>query len=295
MERSLLFFAILALQTMTASTLADSASTAHSAVTLALAKKELAQHLEGMDELYQVMRQRPLKIKAYLEDDPQAPELGDNVKLVHFVRHGQGFHNLLADLAHANGKEWRQFERTPDNPYLAYEILDAPLTEKGRQQALALQPRVAAMRHLPQLVVFSPNCRALQTGLLVFESLLGQVPMLAHEMVREETGVHACDKRRPKSRQAREFPQVDFSLLEHEEDPLHRDERRETKLELGERLYAFLEWLAKRPEQHVAVNSHSGWLLALFNGVCDCQDNGLLEWFQTGEMRSVKLEFVHEY
>lgn len=44
------------------------------------------------------------------------------------------------------------------------EILDAPLTEKGRQQALALQPSVEDMKDKPELVVFSPNCRALQTG-----------------------------------------------------------------------------------------------------------------------------------
>lgn len=201
----------------------------------------------------------------------------------------------MADTFSAEGKTWKQFTNSPENPYAMPEILDAPLTEKGRQQAIKLQPRVQALETKPELVVFSPNCRALQTGVLAYQSLIGRVPFLAHEMCREETGVHKCDKRRPVSNQKIEFPQIDFSMLESEEDPLFRDDSRESKMELGERIYKFLEWLSQRPERHVAVNSHSGWLLCLFNGVVhDSCEAKLKEWFQTGEMRSVKLEFVRQ-
>jgi broad specificity phosphatase PhoE len=276
----------------------ESAAAAHSTVTLELAKKESTEHMHGMQELYDAMRERGLIVKAYALDDPNAPANdAANIKVVHFVRHGQGFHNLMADLARAAGRDWVQFTNTPENPYIMPEILDAPLTEKGRQQASMLQPIVRVMENQPELVVFSPNCRALQTGLIVFEDLIGggdkpnSVPFLAHEMVREENGVHICDKRRPVSRQKMEFPQVDFSLLESDEDPLFRDDERETKMQVGERVYKFMEWLAERKEKHVAVNSHSGWLLTVFNGICEC-DPALKGWFQTGEMRSVKLEFV---
>lgn len=171
------------------------------------------------------------------------------------------------------------------------EILDAPLTETGRQQALFLQPGVRAFTNQPELIVLSPNCRAIQTGVIVFEHLLEKVPFLAHEMVREEHGVHICDKRRPKSRQEKEFPMVDFNLLETEEDAMFANDHRETKLEVGERVYLFMKWLAERSESHIGIASHSGWLLTLFNGVCDCDDT-LKAWFHTGEMRSVKLEFI---
>ena len=53
-------------------------------------------------------------------------------------------------------------------------------------------------------------------------------------MVREETGVHICDKRRPKSQQEKEFPMVDFSLIQ-EEDVIFRSDRRESKMEVGDR------------------------------------------------------------
>lgn len=174
------------------------------------------------------------------------------------------------------------------------EIMDAPLTEKGRQQALLLQPVIQSMAAKPELVVLSPNCRAIQTGILAFEELLEKgVPFLAHEMAREENGVHVCDKRRSKSRQSKEFPQVDFGLLETDEDVIFRNDRRETKAEVGERIYKFMEWLAKREEKHVGIASHSGWLLTVFNGICECDDK-LKDWFQTGEMRSVKLEFLQK-
>jgi broad specificity phosphatase PhoE len=270
----------------------------HSGLTLELAQKESAEHMKGMEEVYQALRSRPMTIKAYSLDDPQAPE---TCKTVHFVRHGQGFHNLLADLARAwAGADWEPYARTPENPYLRPELLDAPLTEQGRQQALQLQGAVRALVHPPELVVCSPHCRALQTGALAFASLMGTsssgsagaVPFVAHEMVREETGVHLCDKRRPVSQQRAEFPHVDFALLEEsEDDPLFRDDQRESKLAVAQRIYAFLEWLDRRPEKHVAVNSHSGWLLTLFNAVVSDEcDPKLKVWFQTGEMRSVKLE-----
>eukprot|EP00568_Trieres_chinensis_P011937 CAMPEP_0183294152 /NCGR_PEP_ID=MMETSP0160_2-20130417/2592_1 /TAXON_ID=2839 ORGANISM="Odontella Sinensis, Strain Grunow 1884" /NCGR_SAMPLE_ID=MMETSP0160_2 /ASSEMBLY_ACC=CAM_ASM_000250 /LENGTH=291 /DNA_ID=CAMNT_0025455413 /DNA_START=141 /DNA_END=1016 /DNA_ORIENTATION=+ len=270
------------------------ASAAHNVVTLELAKKESAEHMHDMPALYEAMRRRPLLVKAYALDDPEAPDDSvENVKTVHFVRHGQGFHNLMADLARAEGREWVQYTNKPENPYIMPEILDAPLTEKGRQQAYFLQPQIVGMANQPELVVLSPNCRALQTGVLAFEHLVGKIPFLAHEMVREENGVHVCDKRRPKSKQTREFPMVDFSLIDSENDPIFLADRRETKMEIGGRIYKFLDWLSRRSEKHVGVASHSGWLMTIFNGNMECKDS-LKPWFQTGEMRSVKLVFTRQ-
>lgn len=294
---------------------------AHSETTIALSKEQYAEHMEGMDEAAKHVQNRPLVIRAYALDDPNAPTSG-NLKTAHFIRHGQGFHNLMADLAKQQGRTWvrvgslkrccrilltktrktiltrpylcyfvHQNSKTPENPYYMSEVLDSPLTDKGRHQALALQPKVREMKDQPELVLFSPNCRALQTGSIVFENLRGKVPFLAHEMIREAHGIHLCDRRRPKSQQAAEFPMIDFSLLETEEDALFLEDRRESKVEVAERIYKFLEFLEGRSEKHVAISSHSAWLLTAFNANFDC-DEGLRGWFQTGEIRSVVLEFV---
>lgn len=262
-------------------------TTAHTQATLDLAKKEHAEHMEGMQEAKKILQAKPLRVKAYAINDPKAPS---SAKTVHFVRHGQGFHNLMADLASSSGKQWTQFVPSDANPYTMPEILDAPLTDKGRKQALSLQPRT---QDLPlELLVLSPNCRALQTGLLAFAHHIDRIPWFAHEMAREETGVHACDQRRPTSQQRAEFPQIDFSLLKAEDDVIFNPQQRESKLQVAERIYSFLEWLGTRPESHVGVTSHSGWLLTMFNAVLDCSDaESLKDWWHTGEMRSVKLVF----
>lgn len=85
-------------------------SAAHSQATLDLAKKESAEHMHGMEELVEEMKKRNLQIQAYALDDPNAPtdDGGKTVKTVHFVRHGQGFHNLMADIASSEGREWIQ-------------------------------------------------------------------------------------------------------------------------------------------------------------------------------------------
>lgn len=263
----------------------------HDAVTLALAKKESAHHYEGVEELYEIMRQKPLTVKAYQINDNNAPSPSSaNVKVCHLLRHGQGFHNLMADMYAAQGKNWTQFVGDENNPYVLPEICDAPLTQKGRNQARAVQPIIKDLPSQPELVVLSSQCRALCTGLIAFEHLVGKVPFIAHENVREQTGVHVCDMRRGKSQQILDFPHVDFSLIEHEEDQLFLNDRRETKIEVGERIHDFLTWLEARDETHVAITSHSGWLMTLFNGTVECDDT-LKEWFQTGELRSVILEF----
>lgn len=271
------------------------ATVEHDQATLDLSKKESAEHIDGISDIIDMLKNRPLQIEAFRLDNPEAPADDEgNVKTVHFVRHGQGFHNFMADIAFAAGREWVQFSHTPENPYVTPEILDAPLTEKGRQQARILQPIVKSFPNQVELVVFSPLCRALQTGLIAFEHLVPlNIPFVANEMARETTGIHICDKRRPTSQQVKEFPQVDFSLVEDEEDVLFDNDTRETKVEVGERIYKFMDWLSSRPEEHVAVASHSGWLFTVFNGICKCgDDDDLKNWFQTGEMRSVKLKFT---
>ena len=288
----------------TPSSIEVATATQHDSITIQLSKKDIADHFHGLAELKSTMQTKPLKVKAFAIDDEtssQSTSKEESVKIVHFVRHGQGFHNLLADIYSSQGKEWTQFKQEENNPYVRTELLDAPLTDKGRRQAQALQPQVESFAtnnnntdmneaQPLELVVLSPHCRALQTGLIAFQSYLNKIPFIAHEMTREEIGVHLCDQRRPISSQKLEFPLVNFDLVESDEDSLFLHDRRENKQEIGERIYSFLEWLETREEKHIGVTSHSGWLFTMFNGVLDCDDT-LKAWFQTGELRSVKLVF----
>ena len=67
---------------------------AHSQAAIALAAKESAEQMEGMDELYTKMRTRRLVIRAYPLDGSNALTVDQsgtkNIKTVHFLRHGEG-------------------------------------------------------------------------------------------------------------------------------------------------------------------------------------------------------------
>lgn len=60
-----------------------------------------------------------------------------------------------------------------------------------------------------------------------------------------------------------------------------------------ENAWQFLSWLMARPEQDIAVVSHSIFLLALFHGALDSAPGGgkhkSVELFHTGELRSVSI------
>jgi phosphohistidine phosphatase SixA len=69
-----------------------------------------------------------------------------NTKTLHFIRHGEGFHNI------------------------GYQTLDSHLTEKGWEQAHALGTHMAAFPSTSgvQLVIVSPMMRCLETAAGVF-------------------------------------------------------------------------------------------------------------------------------
>lgn len=217
-------------------------------------------------------------------------------KRVHFIRHGQGFHNLLADLYREMGKKFdaQSGAGAADNPYCRPEVLDSPLTELGRSQARALQP--AAQRLAPELVVVSPLTRATQTALIGFAHLVEgsttAVPFVAHEGCHEIAGVHTCDRRRALTELRRDFPQVDYAQAGiAEEDPLWSEHDRETLQCLAARCCEFMVWLRSRPEREIAVASHFAWLFTLLNAVVVCDEPRLCAGFRTGELRSLVLRF----
>ena len=86
----------------------------------------------------------------------------------------------------------------------------------------------------PELVVVSPMSRALMTSNIAFAHLIdpggggesegaNEAPsckFLAHEGCREKVNGHACNFRRSVQEMKNEFPNVDFSLLQHQHDRL---------------------------------------------------------------------------
>jgi broad specificity phosphatase PhoE len=191
-----------------------------STISIELAKKESNEHMIGLDVVYQVMRHRPFLFQAYNdmmtmnnrnEHFDRIVSESTNMKTIHLIRHGQGYHNLIADIAKRNNVSWTNFKASSGNPYMMNEVFDPPLTHLGRQQALLLQQQQQQQRQQNNrissssssnvdMIIVSPLCRTLQTTMLIYEKEIVQnnIPCLAHELVREEMGIHLCDYRRSK-------------------------------------------------------------------------------------------------
>ena len=155
------------------------------------------------------------------------------------------------------------------------EYFDAEITEKGKEQCDALREKMfgsTAYANI-QLVAISPLRRALQTATRSLEPLVGKVPWITLECLRETTGLHPCDRRLPRSHSLKSFPHVSFDEIVSDDDPLFYvyDKEREPKDDVANRGRQFFRWLAKRPETEIAVVSHSSYYDYVFAMVIDTE------------------------
>jgi broad specificity phosphatase PhoE len=170
-------------------------------------------------------------------------------KVVHFIRHAQGYHNLA--VAEAG-----------EQAYTSWALRDARLTPKGLAQSAEVARVTAGMRFDALLV--SPLSRTLQTAVNAVPSMRGK--MIAEELVRERSGLNPCDFRREKNVLAQEFPEVNFDQLSSETDVLWSAER-ESLPALQDRCDAFLarlfEGFATKDAAFVGVVTHNDFLTML--------------------------------
>ena len=216
-------------------------------------------------------------------------------KVIHFQRHGQGYHNLICDMWREAGRPIDFDSPDPDlNPVTRTEMVDPPLTALGIKQCTAVREGCGKLS--PEVIIVSPLLRCIQTAKLSFRDHAdtAATPWVSHEGCREELGLLTGNKRRPISEIRDDYPEIDFAAIEHDEDELWNayGERRETLLEKSDRIYDFLtSYVMERPESEIAIVSHSAYLFTLLNAVMDITDEDLRSWFLTGEVRSLKVTF----
>jgi broad specificity phosphatase PhoE len=238
---------------------------------------------------------RPLRLIATARPDHwQAPVLKPNAKLIHFIRHGEGMHNRAASESQYKCYCETQAKGCQPCPYINEDLVDPVLTDKGREQAAALQ--AVTRFHAPTLVVVSPLTRAIQTACIAYDHLLQRspalqaaLPWIAVEAVRERFGNHSCDMRRDVAEVAAEFPHIDFSSVPPTDEAWTKT--RETTAHLVERAIGALQFLGERTESEIVVATSSAFLLTVFLALLETDDFNMRSWFRTGELRSVVIEF----
>ena len=221
--------------------------------------------------------------------------LAERTKKVHFIRHAEGYHNKATSESGTNTCLHRDFEGNQDAKATDHPLYDSKLTPKGIRQSedlkahLAQRPSGSRSFTAFDLVVVSPLTRTCETALHVFGQprapgspaflSKGEAPegtmehnaginippprFLVREECRERWGKYVCDGRRSITEIAAEFPNFDFSEVQHDEDIFYSDER-ESDDHCCERAVKFLEWLNQRPEKCIAVVTHSSFLRHLF-------------------------------
>ena len=271
-----------------------------------------------------------------------------DTKILTLIRHAQGYHNAAGELdkesykselyrdAHLTRRGWKQALAAGGHWRSVYSnrsggaffprpelVVVSPMSRtletasaifgeaeeeedeaegegeeaRGREgRRLLMRPRAA----VPGRVAPAP----------AFSAAL-DLPVLAHELCREESGLHPCDGRGPISQKRKAFPGVDFSLIDSELDPLYDAAppgQREPRESVKTRALQFSRWLLTRPERHIAVVSHAGFLHFFAQAVGAPQfSNGgvagfhlpqqhgealtspLTKWFENAEARVVVL------
>ncbi|CAI0548433.1 unnamed protein product [Linum tenue] len=223
-----------------------------------------------------------------------------NVKILHLVRHAQGVHNVAGAQDHSALMSPRYF--------------DANLSPLGSQQVRDLSSYVVSSGILAkiQLVVTSPLSRTIETAVKVFDRKLtsesvqnsgddaaemsdvNYPPILAYELCRERLGLHPCDKRRTVTEYRSLYPDVDFSLIESDDDVMWKPDARETFAEVAARGLKFMNWLWTRPEKEIAIVCHDRFLQYTLEALTtDCQPSLRAEvstQFKNCELRSLITE-----
>jgi len=253
----------------------------------ALRKNQHQQHLNAMKEALERFDLPRIRVQKW------EPSMGKPkaAKLIHWVRHGQGYHNLMAEACQQLGVDFSELgtyeeaKKATFHPYVNDAIKDPPLTCLGVDDAKALWSLAKTLT--PELLVVSPLRRATETILIAFKDAVSNgVPVLAHGACREQIGVHTCDRRSSRTDYVETFPKVDVSHVKHDEDPTSWTQR-ESKLELAQRAHDFLLWLLQRPETEIVVGTHSAFLMGLFHIALEISDDSMKQFFKTGELRSI--------
>lgn len=174
-------------------------------------------------------------------------------------------------------------------PYIDERLVDPSLTEHGKKEASVASNEVEETATQVCTVFASPLKRTLETAQIVFP----KQRIAALEGLREQLGVHHCDKRSDLSKTRCIFPSIDFTLLSSDEDVLWTTNR-ETKFDLATRgRDALLDIFKHCQEDSVGIVSHSSFLYALVSIVIDtCDYSASAKPFATGEVRPLSLSLL---
>ena len=196
-------------------------------------------------------------------------------KRLFFIRHGYSLHNQL-------------YPKMGMSAFYDPEVIDSPLLNKGREEALNLRNKESIYEYMTtkvELVLVSPLVRALETADIIFKD--SNIPIICEEFLREyPNGKQTCNKRSDILSMQDKFPSINFKNIISNQDIYWNEDRHETLDELNKRIVMTKEYLFNRPEQTIAIVGHSSF-------IGQFQDNHI-RYLENGE-EELKHCYPYEY
>ena len=184
-------------------------------------------------------------------------------KLLHLIRHGYALHNELFINMNLDV-----------NAFRIPEAFDAPLTLLGHEQSKELS-KDWSDKNKVELVIVSPLTRALETSINIFGDTT--IPIISHEFLREyPVGRDTCNQRQSKDVLIKNYPRIDFSGLDHNDDIFWKKDEKdmETVEELDIRIHSMKEYLLHRSETNIAIVGHSSFIGHFKDNFIPLMENG---------------------
>lgn len=230
-------------------------------------------------------------------------------RTLYLIRHGEAAHNVLEAKAQEQAKqEAERLQLSPEETAERMEnarksvlvddaLLDAPLTERGREQARNVSRELQQIMeegtlHPPTECMSSPLSRCLETTKIVLENST----INAHirpELAERKTQLPP-DTPRPLEELLRLTRDDDRFIITHMENlsrekAEHEAKVRESKEMLRERASQMFDLLMEMEHRHILVVSHKGFLRELERGLLKIPDSPL---FGNCELRVYRIFFT---
>lgn len=190
-------------------------------------------------------------------------------KVLYLARHGQGYHNKAH--LHFGDDAWNETWLKLDGDGQWTWGPDPELTELGQAQARDNRDGwkqvidAVGTRVVPHKFYLLPLRRSADTLVLTWGDLVDfhEAKPQIREGLREQMGVHTCDKRSPRAVIAAKYTPQGFEIEPGfaEEDIYYKDDYRETIAEQAVRMYGAFNQIfdeTRRSELIVAVTTHLG-------------------------------------
>ncbi|KAG7395707.1 hypothetical protein PHYBOEH_003312 [Phytophthora boehmeriae] len=178
---------------------------------------------------------------------------GVQAKLLLFLRHGQGIHNVAE--AQYGTEAWEKHYRKLG------KYTDARLTALGIQQVTNASNRIDTEMKSGlkvEQVVVSPLERTLHTLMIAYRHH-DEIPKHSMEWPRETIGICTCDLRGTISSKAVQYPSIDFDDFWSDADPWWTPTERESELHIDDRARIFLNRVFYGYDStYVGVVTHGG-------------------------------------